>query len=109
MNDIERTLIPIFPHPSIIEDLGLIPIPSDLHRWLEVYDAGDETKKAANEALKNDGGWETIRLAIELYELDCDGKYSDLYRQVVFRSLGTDKKNIDAESVRTKSGSRSKR
>jgi hypothetical protein len=100
MNDIERALIPIFPHPSIIEDLGLIPIPSDLHRWLELYDADKATREAAIEALNNGGGWETIRLAIEPHAGKYEGGYSDLYRQVVFRSLGTDKKNIDAKSVR---------
>jgi hypothetical protein len=47
--------------------------------------------------LKNGGRWEAIRLAIEPHE---DGEYSDLYRQVVFRSLGTEEKTINAESAR---------
>jgi hypothetical protein len=43
MHDIEWALFPEFPHPSIIEDLVLIPTPADLPRWLELYDADDQT------------------------------------------------------------------
>jgi hypothetical protein len=98
MNHVEWALIPEFPHPSIIEDLVLIPTPADLPRWLESYDADKATREVAIEALNNGGGWETIRLAIEPHAGKYEEGYSDLYRQVVFRSLGTDEKTINAES-----------
>ncbi len=98
MNHIGWALIPEFPHPSIFEDLVLIPTPADLPRWLELYGAGDKTREAVNDVLKNGGDWDAIRRVIEPHESNDEDEYSDLYRQVVFRSLGTKEKIINVES-----------
>lgn len=95
---IECALESEFPHPSIIEDLYLIPAPGFLPRWLDLYDADEDTRKAGLAVLESGGGWEEIRAAIEPYATDDDGKYSDFYRQIVFRALGTQSKFISQNS-----------
>ena len=95
MHDIEWALSPEFPHPSILEDLVLIPTPDVLPCWLNLYKVDDATREAATKALENGCGWKSIRLAIEPYK-DLD---VELYQQVVFRSLGTQAKTIDPSST----------
>jgi hypothetical protein len=89
-------VIPEFPHKSITEDLLSIPVLDVLPRWLEVYNATKETREAAIETFKSGGDWEAIRLAIEPFAKEFD---TELYRQVIFRSLGTQEEIINRSSI----------
>jgi hypothetical protein len=87
-------------HPSIFEDLGCIPTTEALPRWIEVFEANGDTKKAAIRALETGGDWEAIRKAIAPHATAYGGERSELYRQVTFRALGTQEKIISGESIR---------